>query len=217
MDRFAQHELSIGGREIIISVPQNPDEVLDASVNSEEQVDPYWAVLWSAAKPTAEELLKEDWPTGTTALELGCGAGLVGVAGLFAGLNVTFTDVVQEAVDLAIFNAARNGFPAVSGRLLDWNVASGNAAYDLIIASDVLYEIHHHEPILRTVSKLLKHNGQVWIGDPGRKSADDFRDLAVKGGWAVDVRRPLRNEESAFQLFVLTRREKELLEPQPVD
>ena len=205
MDRFAQHELSIGGREIIISVPQNPDEVLDASVNSEEQVDPYWAVLWSAAKPTAEELLKEDWPTGTTALELGCGAGLVGVAGLFAGLNVTFTDVVQEAVDLAIFNAARNGFPQATGMLLDWNAVRCRATYDLVVASDVLYEDCNHAPLLDAVSQLLSSGGQVWVGDPGRKSADDFRRLAAERGWAVDVRRPLQNEKSTFQLFVLER------------
>ncbi len=94
--------------------------------------------------------------------------------------------------------------------LLDWNESACQATYDLVIASDVLYETGNHAPLLDAVSQLLTSGGQVWIGDPGRKSADDFRRLAVKRGWTVEVRRPAHNENSAFQLFVLTLRENEI-------
>ena len=95
-------------------------EAVDGEAAGDLQTDPYWGLLWDAAPKTAEQILQNAWPQGLTAVELGCGVGLAGIAGLIAGLDVTMTDLVPTAVEMAVNNAAMNGFPSAKGKAIDW-------------------------------------------------------------------------------------------------
>src|SRR5437868_5031320 len=95
--------VAIGGRQFHIFTPSAPDEFLEhleepAAESRPHFADPYWAKLWPAAPHLAEAILRHPPPPGTRVLELGCGSGLVGIAALACGLDVTFSDYVPLAV-----------------------------------------------------------------------------------------------------------------------
>ena len=170
-------------------VPADPDELLNQLEDgpAEDPLDPYWAALWPAAAPTADLTYRWNWPAGTSALELGCGCGLVGLAALAAGLEVTFSDVVPLAVELALENARRNGYARAHGRLIDWKNPPAVPRFPLILGSDLLYDTRDHSALLHTLDRLMTGSGQCWLGDPGRSAASIFRESAAAQGYSVRI------------------------------
>ena len=179
-------QVEVGRVRLRLTMPADPERLLDAQVPAmaagdaadAELPDPYWATLWSAAAPTAAAVLQADWPPGTRVLELGCGIGLVGLAALVRGCDVTFSDYMSQAICIALENARQNGFPQARSLLLDWHDPP-QATFDVLLASDVLYNLANHEPLLRAVEGLMSRDGVCWIGDPGRFVAREFLQAAT--------------------------------------
>lgn len=200
-------------RLIQLQLPADPDAMLQEAVAGEasgdRHTDPYWGLLWDAAPATARRVLQHSWPAGATALELGCGIGLVGIAGRLAGLQVTFSDLVPSAVQLSLANARANGCDDCCGLVIDWQ-APPALQFDVLLASDVLYDATNHQPLLNTLQVLLKPGGLVWIGDAGRANAPRFLQLARDAGWQVQLsdaegRGLTAPTHVQFQLVQLTR------------
>ncbi|MFN8709137.1 MAG: class I SAM-dependent methyltransferase [Planctomyces sp.] len=212
--RLRQHSVMISGRRMEIEIPSDSEQVLEAAIDAETRgvrdADPYWGLIWDAAPKTSERILSAGWSEGTRVLELGCGVGLCGIAALFAGCHVTFSDLVPAAVDLALRNAHRNGFPNAAGMVLDWeNPAS--VQFPVIVASDVLYDQNNHRPLLNVLNAMTAPDGLVWIGDAGRHNAPRFIELARDAGWNVALSDVKGRELPApthveFQLLQLNRR-----------
>ncbi|MDP6467396.1 MAG: methyltransferase domain-containing protein [Pirellulaceae bacterium] len=202
----------IGDHYFELLLPADPDEFLNQLDKSADAhiTDPYWSAIWSAAPVLAECVARHRWPSGTSALELGCGVGLVGLAALAAGVSVTFSDYISLAVSLALENARRNGFPAAEGLQLDWRDPPTLKTFPLVLASDVLYEKRLHGDLLATLDRVLAVDGECWIGDPVRSAASSFAKLARKRGYDVTIdgdtagRQPSDNR-SNFQLLILRR------------
>ena len=83
--------MEFGGRPIRLVRPTDPDRMLDDPAvrdwNRRDDYMPYWAYLWPAAYLLAEAVAREPWPVDPEggpieALEIGCGLGLAGLAGL---------------------------------------------------------------------------------------------------------------------------------------
>lgn len=186
---WTERAMGVGPREFRLILPADPDAFLeqleDPGTSSHPHLaDPYWAKLWPAAQHLAEALLRGPWPAGTRVLELGCGSGLVGLAGLAAGLDVTFSDYVLKAVELALENAARNGFPQAHGLVLDWRNPPA-VQWPVIVAADVTYDRTNIEPLLDTLQRTLAPGGVAWLGDAGRGPVADFLRRAGDRGWLV--------------------------------
>ncbi|MEZ6043361.1 MAG: methyltransferase domain-containing protein [Planctomycetaceae bacterium] len=209
--------LPIEGHSITINIPAHPDQILEQAVqgeaNGDHQTDPYWGLLWDAAPRTARCILRHaqanGFARGLKTVELGCGVGLAGIAGLLAGLDVTLTDLVPSAVEMACGNAVLNGFSDARGQAVDWRNPP-DETYDFIVASDVLYDSANHRPLLNTITRMLAENGVVWIGDAGRANSPLFIHLAEDEGWKVSILDEDQNELLApthvrFQLIVLRR------------
>lgn len=208
------------GRAFDILLPADPDSVLEARLAAEQcgrvdanaASDPYWAALWSSASPTAEAVLETSWESGESVLELGCGMGLVGLAALARGLQVTFSDHMEQAIQLALYNARRNGFQHARGLRLDWHQPPHVAPaerYSAILGSDILYNRGNHGPILKTLGHLLAPHGVCWIGDPGRFNSREFLQVASKR-FRVQLRDRDGNtlfvpQSGQYQMFVLHR------------
>ncbi len=175
--------LTIAGRQIELNLPANEETSLNAAVEG-RCIDPYWGKLWSAAVDSAQCVLKTPWPTGARALELGCGAGLMGIAGRFAGLDVTFSDHEPLAVELATRNAQANGFDDAAGMVLEWSRPS-DQKFDVLLASDVLYDKPSHSLLLQLANAMLNPSGRLCVGDPGRQLARDFLGTAAESGWKI--------------------------------
>ena len=91
-------------------------------------------------------------------------------------------------------NAERNdagGRDAASARGREPEPLLARAPWDLVLASDVLYEPRNGDALLPLLPRLLGPRGEVWLADPGRVPA-----AAVPRGRADDVfaiqRRPVR-------------------------
>ena len=149
-------------------------------------IDPYWAKLWESASDTAHCIFQTEWTANLKTLELGCGIGLAGIAGLIAGLDMTFSDHEPQAVDLALQNAALNGFENCGAIVLDW-ANPIDETFDVILASDVLYEQESHLKILLLAEQMLRPGGSLRIGDPGRQISRNFLNLANDHSWSVSI------------------------------
>jgi predicted nicotinamide N-methyase len=206
--------IDVGWTIVTLAVPNDPDslladeEVLEA--NRRDDYMPYWASLWPAASEMARALQHACWPAGTRVLEVGCGLGLVGIAGLLRGWAVNMTDYEPQALRAAAINAECNGYPDVRTGVLDWRHPPAEQ-YPAILACDVLYEPRHHDPILNLLDQMLTPDGCAWIGEPGRTPAMQFHHAATDAGFAVTVRNADGERQSfptrgQFQILELRRR-----------
>lgn len=169
--------------------------------------DPYWGLLWESSIELANLILSRSWSEPASCIELGCGPGLAGIAAAAAGLQVTMTDLMPDAVQLALHNAAINQIASMTGMQLDWR-SPPTRTFDVIIASDVLYEPELHSALLNTLTQLCHEQSIIWIGDPGRESTRDFLSLAHEHQWsyrlrAADGHEIIQPQRSRFQLIEL--------------
>lgn len=190
---WSDREVAVGPHHFQLFTPADPDEVLSQLESPEATsqphlADPYWAKLWPAAPLLAEAIVRHasEVQNFGPVLELGCGSGLVGLAALASGCEVTFSDYVPFAVDLAKENAARNGFPAACGLVLDWRQPP-DEQFARIVAADVTYDRTNIDPLLGVCDKMLAPGGQAWFGDAGRGPAEEFNRRAQARGWIVTL------------------------------
>lgn len=205
--------IELNWTKLELAVPFDPDALLDTEevleANRRDDSMPYWATLWPAAEVMARLLDQTAWPAGLEILEIGCGLGLVGIAGLRKGWRVHMTDGDPSSLAATKFNAALNGFPSAKISLLDWR-RPPKQSYSVILACDVLYEVRHHRPILDLLDDMLTGDGCCWIGDPGRTPIVEFYNQAIERQFKVVIRDtngetcnyPVRGQ---FQILELTR------------
>lgn len=199
----------VAGRCIRLAQPNDPDSLLDDPATLRESESngytPYWSWLWPSAKQMAEVLPDVPIDRHGDVLELGCGLGLVGVAGLLAGLSVVMTDYREEAVRVASFNARLNGFARARTQQVDWT-ESAKQKFPTVLGCDVLYDRSSHRPLIRFLDSALVDGGTCWIGDPGRQHAAAFVQ-ACSEHFEVDLfddqLSPLSEPRARFQLIRL--------------
>lgn len=172
--------------------PAKSDDLIDhpairAAFVADEYL-PYWADLWPAARMLAKVVLAEPWPPGLTALEVGCGLGLPGVAALARGLHVIFSDYDATAVQFAARNARLNGFTDFATRSFDWRAPPDDLRVDVVLASDLTYEARHVEPLVALVAKVLKPGGLCLWTDQDRPPAAQLRAELDRLGWPVTMK-----------------------------
>ena len=108
-------------------------------------------------------------------LELGCGLGLVSLAAIRAGFEVTATDYYDEALAFTELNARHNDLPPPATRLVDWRRFPDDLGrFDLVVASDVLFEKPNIPLIAAAFSRTLAPGGRGLLTDPGRPPAAAF-------------------------------------------
>jgi predicted nicotinamide N-methyase len=188
---WSERTVVVGPHSFKLLLPAEPDALLErledpATTSEPHFADPYWAKLWPAAINLAAAVVRRPFPSGTRVLELGCGSGLVGLAALACGLDVTFSDYVPKAVELALENAARNGCPGGQRLVFDWRQPPAQQ-WPVILAADVTYDRTHIDPLLNTLDQMLAPGGVAWFGDSGRGPAEEFIERAKSRGWSVDL------------------------------
>jgi predicted nicotinamide N-methyase len=127
----------------------------------------------------AEAVLGEPWGNGPRplrALEVGCGLGLAGCAGLARGLNVTFSDVDITALAFAERNARLNGFAGGFRTLpLDMRSPPDGERFDVVLGADLMYEERLVDPLIALIDAVLEPGGLCLIADPDRRPAQAFQ------------------------------------------
>jgi predicted nicotinamide N-methyase len=164
--------------------PRDPDELLDEEAFEHEEFLPYWAELWPSALKLAHAVGERDL-RGLNVVELGCGLALPGIVAALGGARVLVTDWSEDAVEFAARNARLND-AELETLLCSWTAPEPLVArgpFDLVLASDVLYERRNLEPLLELLPKL---GNEALLADPGRPALREFLDRAVES-WRVEA------------------------------
>ena len=186
--RVVETPVDVAGRTLRIVHPASAEDLISESDFDEDERLPYWAELWPSSRVLAERLVAMDG-AHRTLLELGCGAGLVATAAALAGFDVTASDYYADALRFTRVNAWRNGAAPPRGLLLDWrNPIAPARRFDLIVASDVLYERPYGVLVARVIDLMLAPHGTALVADPGRVARDVFVAALTPLGLAVASR-----------------------------
>lgn len=187
--RTTRSTVVAGPHTIELLHPASPDELIDEEAFERDERLPYWADVWPAAVVLARRLASTA-AAGRSLLELGCGAGLVAVAASLAGFVVTATDYYDDSLLFTRLNVVRNGGRDPNLRLVDWREFPADlGTFDVVVASDVLYEHTYGELVAAAIARSLSPMGLAILADPGRVAAGDFVDAARRRGlevWTAD-------------------------------
>ena len=170
--------------ELQLLQPEEGAEIPDDHQVEWAPIAPYWSILWRSGVALAREL--ESIPLeGRRVVELGCGLGVPSLAAARAGAEVVATDTEALALELLERNAAATGVRIETARvewaepeeLIEWG------PFDLVVASDVLYERPNVARLLKLLPQLAP---EAWIAEPGRPAAEPFLEQAEKR-WQIDT------------------------------
>jgi len=165
--------------------PANSDDLIREEDFVKDERLPYWADVWPSSLILAGKLLGLKG-RGKTALELGCGVGLSTLAATTAGYDVLSTDYYEDALDVTRANVFRNLGKLARTRLVDWrHFPDDLGRFDLVFASDVLYEQEYAELLPVILDRVLVPGGIALIADPGRVAAPVFVEACAQNGLAI--------------------------------
>jgi ETFB lysine methyltransferase len=184
--QLRQEHFEHGGFRVDVILPAASEELIDETEFNVDERLPYWAELWPSARALARHLLDQPEVSGP-ALELGCGVALPSLVLRHRGIEVLATDFYEDALHFARANGTRNGLAGLATRLVDWRTPPADLGnFNLILASDVLYEARNVEPLVLALERLLAPSGAALIADPGRVYFPGFLQRLESGGWTAE-------------------------------
>ncbi len=167
-------ELEVGGIPVRLTRPRSADDLISEADFEKDERLPYWADIWPSSTVLSTLIAARDG-RGRRALELGCGLGLVTIGALRAGYEVTATDYYDDALLFARYNGITNTEREPRTRMVDWrHLPDDLGLFDLVLASDVLYERSYATLVAETIVATLKPDGVALIADPGRVALLSF-------------------------------------------
>ena len=152
---------------------------------------PYWAHRWTGAAVLAEAV-----PRGArSAVELGCGLGLPGLAAARRGARVTFVDRVAAPLAFVRASAAANRLADVQCVVADITTPAVAGPFDLVLAAEVLYDRTAFDAVAHTIARLLAPGGRALVADARRIDTRGFYSALDAAGlaWRA-VERAVREE-----------------------
>src|SRR3954468_9937301 len=167
MDDLAEEVIPVNGRDLRLLRPRDAEALLDEHAFEHEEYLPYWAELWPSALALARAIGGRALH-GARTVELGCGLGLPSIVAALAGGRVLATDWSSEAIAMTAAKAESNG-ARVGTLVCSWTAPAPlleRAPYDLILASDVLYEARNADVLLDLLPRLGR---DVWLPGPRRQ------------------------------------------------
>jgi predicted nicotinamide N-methyase len=174
---LVEEVVPLDGGELRVMRPRDSEELLDEEAFEHEEFLPYWAELWPSGVALARDVAARSL-RGARTLELGCGLALPSIAAALAGGRVVASDWSTAAIALARENAERSGVD-IETLVCDWTRPEplvDRGPWDLVLASDVLYERRNTHALARLLPLLVGARSQVLVADPGRAAADAFLD-----------------------------------------
>ena len=180
--RFATviNEVDVGDRTFSILRPRNSDDLIREEDFVKDERLPYWADIWPSSTVLAAHMVglkKTGVRRSRKGLELGCGVGLVTTAAMIADYDMLATDYYTDALAFTRANAWRETRESPEARMIDWRAFPEEVrGFDLILASDVLYEKEYARLLPGIFKRALAPGGMVIVADPGRIGVPEFID-----------------------------------------
>ena len=105
-------------------------------------MSPLWALSQVSRQAVSPRIRN-----GAALIEIGCGTGLPGIVAGSRGARITFTDYIEEALELAEHNWKLNHAGKAAFVRLDWRTPPALEPADVLLASDVAYEQRAFQPL----------------------------------------------------------------------
>lgn len=150
---------------------------------------PLFGMIWPSARVLANAMQTQDL-VGKRILEIGCGLALASLVIQRRMGDITASDCHPLTETFLQENARLNALPQLKYQTGHWgreNAALGK--FDLIIASDVLYERDHPETLSRFIDRHASASAHIIVLDPDRGNRNGFCRKMVELGYAVDMQR----------------------------
>ena len=181
---LVEDEIELAGRTLSLLRPPSADALIDEDAFDEDEFLPYWAELWPSGLALARAVgaLALD---GVRVLELGAGLGLPSLAAAAHGADVLATDWADDAVELLLRNAGRNGI-ALRAEVVRWDRPDPllrGAPWPLVLGADLLYERRNADALLELLPRL---GADALLADPGRPFARGFLERAA-ARWKIET------------------------------
>lgn len=145
-----------------------------------------WAlfgVVWDAGLALAHLMADFD-VEGKRILEVGCGIGLASLLLNERDADITATDRHPEAGRFLAYNTALNEADAIPFVRADWtDDEDALGEFDLIIGSDVLYEVGHAKSLAGFIDRHSRANCETIIIDAKRGQAARFKRAMAEHGY----------------------------------
>jgi predicted nicotinamide N-methyase len=191
--------LRIGGHDFRVRALSDRQQFADPDGSAKRAgiSSAQWSLFgqpWPAGCVLAEAMSGFD-VVGKRILELGCGLGLSSLVLQRRHANITASDHHPLAAPFLEYNAALNGLPSIVYRDLPWTVPDDTLGrFDLIIASDVLYERDHAAQLAAMMHRHTCIDAEIIITDPGRGNSATFTRAMQAQGFVVSEQRSRFNE-----------------------
>ena len=143
-----------------------------------------FGVVWPASQVLATEVSVAAL-AGKRVLEIGCGIGLASIVLHKMGVDITASDYHPRAQEFLNRNVVDNGLAPMKFQLIDFeqkNPLLGK--FDLIIASDVLYQPQQAQNLSRFISAHSSDDVEVIVVDPGRSNRAKFTHHMIALGYS---------------------------------
>jgi predicted nicotinamide N-methyase len=194
---LAKTSIDLPGGKVALERPRSADELISEADFEKDERLPYWADVWPSSTVLAAIVAAMDG-RGARALELGCGLGLVTIGALRAGFDVLATDYYEDALLFARRNARRTMAREPRTRLVDWRAFPTDLGrFDLVLASDVLYEREYATLVADALAATLAPGGVALVADPGRVALLAFVTACEQRGCTVRTRAKIPWSEGA--------------------
>lgn len=143
-----------------------------------------FGVVWPASQVLATQVSVAAL-AGKRVLEIGCGIGLASIVLHKMGVDITASDYHPRAQEFLNRNVLDNGLAPIKFQLIDFeqkNPLLGK--FDLIIASDVLYQPQQAQNLSRFISAHSSDDVEVIVVDPGRSNRAKFTHHMIALGYS---------------------------------
>ena len=151
--------------------------------------------LWQASRVLAKTVKKLELKDRRF-IELGCGLALPSLVLKHRGADITASDYHPLSKKFLEKNTKLNNLTKIPHLSLDWeNPDPAIGLFDVIIASDVLYERDHATLLAELIHKIAEPIAKVMVTCPGRGHRNKLSKLLMEQGFTVDQERLGFNSE----------------------
>ena len=148
-----------------------------------------FGIVWPASQILAAEVNTVNF-TGKRVLEIGCGIGLASLVLHKMGVDITASDYHPRAQEFLDRNVSDNNLPPIKFQRVDFEKENQSLGkFDLIIASDVLYQPHHAKFVASFISSHSANEVEVILVDPGRENRSKFTNHMTTLGYSHQFKR----------------------------